>query len=305
MRGCRAITLSFAQANNDEHLMASSAAMGVILALLSAVLYGCADFGGGRATRLAKATTVTITSQLAGFVAVLAIAPFFPHGPISARMLIAGGLGGIAGGVGIMLLYQALAVGTMSIVSPVTAVCAALVPLLGGLLLGERPGVLALIGLICALAAIVLVSLVKGDHAPHAGSTILMAIGAGLAFGLFYLALAKSGPHPGMIPLVTARVASVGLACVVAMRRSEPFVVARAALPMVAGVGAIDMSANALFLLASHRGLLAVTGVIASLYPTSTVLLARWLDRERLRPVQWLGLGFATLALVLISGATS
>lgn len=281
--------------------MASSAAMGVLLALISAIVYGCADFGGGRATRLSNATTVTISSQLAGFAVVLVAAPLIPHGPLSSRMFIAGGLGGVAGGVGIMLLYQALATGTMSIVSPVTAVCAAAVPITAGLLLGERPGVLTLAGLMCALAAIGLVSLVKGEHDPHAGKTVLMAIGAGISFGLFYLALSRSGPKPGMWPLVAARVSSVLLAIIVAVLRREPMLVERQAAPLAMGVGALDMAANVLFLYASHLGLLAITGTIASLYPTSTVVLARWLDHEYLRPIQWVGLAFAAVSLVLIS----
>ncbi len=275
--------------------------MGVFLALISAIVYGCADFGGGRATRLSNATTVTISSQLAGFVVVLLAAPLAPHGPITSRMFIAGGLGGVAGGVGIMLLYQALATGTMSIVSPVTAVCAAAVPITAGLLLGERPGVVALVGLICALAAIGLVSLVRGEHDPHAGKTVMMAIGAGISFGLFYLALSRSGPNPGMWPLVGARISSVLLAVAVALVRREPMFVERKAAALVIGAGALDMTANVLFLYASHLGLLAITGTIASLYPTSTVVLARWLDHERLRPIQWLGLTFAAISLVLIS----
>ena len=121
--------------------------MGLVLAFFSAIVYGCADFCGGKATRRAAATTVTCSSQLVGL-AVLAVGvALVPADGPSLRVLGFGALGGLGGAVGIMLLYHGLAVGTMSIVSPVTAVTAAAVPLLTGtVLLGERPGALALAG---------------------------------------------------------------------------------------------------------------------------------------------------------------
>lgn len=275
--------------------------VGVLLALLSAIVYGCADYGGGRASRRASAATVTVTSQLAGLALIVALAPIVPHGPITTRMLLAGFIGGFAGGGGVMLFYHSLATGTMSIVSPVTATCAAAVPIIGGLLFGERPGRLALLGLALAIGAIVLVSMVKGEHDAHAGRTVVMSIGAGVLFGLFYVALSRSGPQPGIIPFLGARASSLSTAGFVALRQGHPLFVERKVLPLAAGTGILDMAANVSFLYASHMGLLTITGAIAALYPISTLILARWLDHERLRKIQWLGLAFALLAIVLIS----
>lgn len=112
--------------------------MGPLLAALSAVLYGCGDYCGGVATRRAPAWTVTVSSQLAGLVAVLVLVPLVPSSGPTAHDLLLGALGGVAGGTGIMLLYHSLARGTMSIVSPVTAVCAALVPAVVGVAAGDR-----------------------------------------------------------------------------------------------------------------------------------------------------------------------
>ena len=280
---------------------ATNAPLGVALALLSALVYGCADFGGGRASRLASATTVTFTSQLAGLLVVIIAAPVVPHGPITSRMLIAGFVGGIAGGGGVMLFYYLLANGTMSIVSPVTAVSAAAVPIIGGLLFGERPGVVALVGLALAIGAIVLVSMVKGEHDPHTTRTVLLSVAAGMLFGLFYVALSRSGPRPGVIPFLGSRLSSLSIAASFAVSRKEPLFVTRKAVPLAAATGIMDMVANVLFLYASLVGLLTITGAIAALYPISTLLLARFIDHERLRPIQWMGLVAALVAIVLIS----
>jgi uncharacterized membrane protein len=280
---------------------ATNPTLGLLLALLSALVYGCADFGGGRASRLASATTVTFTSQLAGLIVVMIAAPIVPHDPITTRMLIAGFVGGIAGGGGVMLFYYLLANGTMSIVSPVTAVSAAAVPIIGGLLFGERPGVVALIGLMLAIGAIVLVSLVKGEHDPHSARTVLLSVAAGVLFGLFYIALSRSGSRPGVIPFLGSRLSSLSIAGAIALSRTEPLFVPRKAVPLAAATGILDMFANVLFLYASLVGLLTITGAIAALYPISTLVLARFVDHERLRPIQWLGLVAALVAIVLIS----
>jgi drug/metabolite transporter (DMT)-like permease len=279
----------------------TNAPLGLALAMVSALVYGCADFGGGRATRLASATTVTFTSQLAGLCVVILAAPIVPHGPISTRMLLAGFIGGIAGGSGVMLFYYLLANGTMSIVSPVTAVSAAAVPIVGGLLFGERLRTLALVGLVLAIGAIVLVSLVKGEHDPHASRTVALSVAAGMFFGLFYVALSRSGPKPGVIPFLGARLSSMSIAGALALFRKEPLFVTRKAVPLAAATGIMDMTANVMFLYASLVGLLTITGAVAALYPISTLLLARFVDHERLRPIQWVGLFAALAAIVLIS----
>jgi uncharacterized membrane protein len=274
--------------------------VGALLAALSAVVYGSADFLGGLASRRAPATTVTVTSQLAGLlVLVIAVPLVGGHGPLTHAIGI-GALGGLAGGLGVMLLYRGLAVGTMSIVSPVTAVCAALVPLVVGLALGERPGALALVGVVCSVIAIVLVSLVPGEGGQRdARAVVLIALAAGVCFGGFYVALAKAGRASGLWPLVGARPASIGIALLLARVRREPALVPRVGAATAVATGLLDMTANVLFLEAARHGQLAVVGVLGSLYPVSTVVLARTIGHERLRAVQIAGLALAVAGLVL------
>lgn len=277
--------------------------VGVILATLSAMVYGFADFCGGKATRRAATWTVTASSQLAGLVTVLLCLPFaWGDGP-TLRAIGLGGVGGIAGAVGIMFLYHGLAHGTMSIVSPVTAVVAALVPVLFGVLaLGERPGALPLVGIGCALAAVALVSGAGGGgRDAHVLRTVRWAVLSGMGFGTFFIFLQRVGDDAGAWPLVGARPVSIALAALVAQRSRQPVLVPRSAWPLAVAAGALDMAANLLFIFAAARGDLAVIAVLASLYPVSTVALARVVDREVLRPVQAAGLVFAFAALALIA----
>lgn len=277
--------------------------MGLILATLSSVVYGFADFCGGKATRRASTWTVTASSQLAGLVTVLVCLPFaWGEGP-SVRAVGLGAIGGIAGAVGIMFLYHGLAHGTMSIVSPVTAVVASLVPVLFGVVvLDERPGTVPLIGIFFALAAVALVSASGGGgRDAHLLRTVRWAVGAGLGFGTFFVLLQRVGDDAGAWPLVGARPVSIALASLVAMRSRQPILVPRSAWPLSIAAGALDMVANLLFIFAAARGDLAVIAVLASLYPVSTVALARIVDREVLRPVQAAGLVFAFAALALIA----
>jgi drug/metabolite transporter (DMT)-like permease len=219
------------------------------------------------------------------------------------RVIVLGAVGGIAGAVGIMLLYHALAHGTMSIVSPVTAVVAAVVPFAFGVaVLGQRPSVAALVGIVCALAAIALVSASgHGERDAHAIRTIWWAVGAGCGFGTFFVFLDRAGGHAGVWPLVGARPVSILLAALVARRARQPVLVPRRGWPLAVPAGGLDMVANMLFLFATAHGEVSITAVVASLYPASTVALARTIDHEQLHRVQVVGLVFAAAALVLIA----
>lgn len=279
--------------------------MGIFLALFSAILYGCADFCGGKSTRKAASSTVTCSSQLAGL-GILAVAVFFvPGDGPSFRVIGFGALGGLGGALGLLLLYHGLAVGTMSIVSPVAAVTAATIPVVvGTVLLGERPGWLALTGIAFALTAIALVSLGGGGGpTPHSARIVMIALGAGVGFGLFFVFLQRAGDpaEVGLWGLVAARPVSIAVAGLLALRQGQPLFPTRTAWPLVALAGALDQAANLLYVLSIGHGLLSLLAVLASLYPLSTVALARVIDRERLRPVQLAGLGSALLGLVLIA----
>ena len=277
--------------------------MAVILALTSAVVYGAADFLGGLASRRTSAFGVVAMSQVVGLAALLALLPWL-GGPVDGTDLAWGVAAGVAGASGLVLFFRTLARGVMSVIAPVTAVTSAAVPVLVGLLGGNRIGLWAAAGIALALAAVVLVSAEGGMSALRAArpASLAPALAAGTAFGFFFVLLDRTSEEAGVTPLVAARMASVALVVVLVLATRQSLRVTRPALPLVALSGVGDMTANALFLLATQQeGQLAITGVLASLYPVSTVMLAQVLLRERLAGAQVAGLGTAAAAIVLIT----
>lgn len=277
--------------------------MAVVLALASAVVYGTADFLGGLASRRASVPAVVALSQATGLVALLLLLPWL-GGPGTGADLLWGAGAGLAGATGLLVFFRTLAGGVMSVVAPTTAVTAAAVPVLVGVLSGDRVGVPATIGILLALVAVALVSAEEGLGALRAArpAALLPALLAGLAFGCFFVLLDQTREESRLTPLVAARVASIALVVLVAAAGRRSLRPPRAALPLVLSSGVMDMAANALFLLATQApGQLAITGVLASLYPVSTVVLAQVLLRERLAGAQVAGLVAAAAAVVLIT----
>ncbi len=276
--------------------------MAVVLSLASALVYGAADFCWGLAARRASVFAVVALSQFAGLVLLLVLLPFLGGRPTGVA-LAWGAAAGLAGGTGLGLFYRALGDGVMSVVAPVTALCAAAIPVLVGLLRGERLAVPAAAGIAIAFVAVALVASEGGvpswEVARRAG--LFPALAAGSAFGVFFVLLAQTRESSGLWPLVGARAASIGLIVSAAAVARRSVRAPKAVLPIVVLAGAADMAANALFLLATREGLLVITGVLASLYPVSTVILAQLVLRERLAGSQLLGLSAATLAVVLIA----
>lgn len=280
--------------------------MAYLLALLSAGFYGAADFTGGLATRRATAIPVVLLSQACGLVLVALALPLLPAATPSTADLLWGAAAGFAGGIGVALLYRALAVGTMSVVAPTTAVAAVALPVLTSIALGERPGWLAIVGILLGIVSIVLVSRQAAPAhsqiggSPDRPSGVGPALIAGIGIGVFLLALAQTRREAGMWPLLTDRIASVAFFAIVAVvgRRSLRMPVNLAALAI--GGGALDMIANALYLLAVRIGPLSPVVTLSSLYPASTVLLARAILGERLSPWQIVGVVTALVAVVLI-----
>jgi drug/metabolite transporter (DMT)-like permease len=275
----------------------------VVLALSSAVVYGASDFLGGLASRRTSVFGVVALSQLVGLAALLVLLPWL-GGPVSAADLGWGAAAGLAGAAGLVVFFRTLAGGVMSVVAPVTAVTAAAVPVLVGLAGGDEIGTRAAVGIALALVAVVLVSAESGLSALRAArpSALAPALLAGSMFGLFFVLLDRTSADAGLTPLVTARIASVTLVVLIALAGRQSLRVTRSALPLVAVSGLGDMAANGLFLLATQAdGQLAITGVLASLYPVSTVVLAQVVLRERLVGAQVAGLLTAATAVVLIT----
>ena len=280
--------------------------MPYLLAVLSAVFYGAADFTGGIVTRRVAAIPVVLLSQASGLVLIALVLPLLPTAAPQARDLWWGAAAGLAGGVGVALLYHALAIGTMSVVAPTTAVAAVAIPVISSIALGERPGSVAVVGILLGIASIALVSRqTKTSTEQGHRSGVGTALASGVAIGLFLLALAQTRPTSGLWPLLMARATSVTLFAVVAIagRRSLQMPARLAALAV--GGGTLDMLANALYLLAAQVGPLSLVVTLSSLYPASTVLLARILLGERLNAWQTAGVASALVAVVLIVRSAS
>lgn len=274
--------------------------MTIQFALPAAVSYGVADFAGGLATRRTSNTLAVIAiSQLAGTVPLLPALLLLPGRP-SAAAAGAGALAGIAGSAGLLLYFRGLARGPMGVVAPVSALTGAGLPLLVGVLAGESAGPLTVGGVVMALLAVALAAAGTARDGAAAGG-LLLAIGSGVGFGLFFVALDASPADSGLWPLLAAKVAAVVVfgAVVLARRSSDEALWTRCGLIVLSG--AADMVANILFLLATRNGALSVSAVVVSLYPVVVVMLARFLLGERLTWLQASSVALALTASALLS----
>lgn len=275
--------------------------MAIVLSLLAALTYGAADYVGGFASKRNEVFRVVLISQLFGTVPLLLIFPLLNDGHISADAIRWGCAAGVAGGAGVVLLYRGLAKGRMSVVAPITSVEAAAVPVLFGLITGERPGLWSLVGVVVALLAVALVSS-SAETAPLEGSSgVPEAIGAGIAFGIFFIVLDQAGDGAGMWPILAMRATSLVLVAIALVATKTALRPASGTLWWIALSGVLDVAANVLYLLSTRHGLLSLVAVITSMYPAATVVLARLLLNERLTQNQLVGLGLAAVGVTLIA----
>ena len=278
--------------------------MALVLALLSAVFYGTADFLGGFAARRAPTLAATVWAQGIGFGVALLALPLFPGVLPSAVEALWGVGAGLTGGLGVAMLYHGFAVGRVSVIAPVTAVCSIAIPVLVAFGLGERPGCLAVAGIAVAIASVALIS--RHQDAAVGGSgrrdrSLAIGLACGVVIGAFFVCLARAGTASGVWPLLIARAASTAALAGAAGVAKVPIAIPRGVVPIVVACGVIDMVANALYLVAVRDGPLGLVATLASLYPASTVLLARVVFRERLQPMQSVGLACAAAAIVMIT----
>ena len=275
--------------------------MGIALGLLAALLYGGSDFGGGLLSRRLGSLPVTIVGS-AGALLLVWPALLLAPGPAPSMRAIAWGLAaGLGGGTGTLVLYRGLARGQMSVVGPVSAVGAAVLPVLVGVALGERPGPLTIVGVLVALPAIALVA-ASGTAARGVLRTALVdGLVAGVAFGILFVGLAQAGPGAGLWPVASEQTSTLLVVLAVAVKSRAPLRIGirAAGLPFLAG--AAGMAATLAYFYATHYSMLATVAVIVSLYPGVTVLLARLILHERFSSAQRAGLGLCTLAIVAIA----
>ncbi|GAA4979403.1 drug/metabolite transporter (DMT)-like permease [Nonomuraea thailandensis] len=276
--------------------------MTVLLATACAIVYGTADFFGGLATRRSQVLSVVVISQIAGLALILGLLPLLP-GTYSHAALLWGLAGGLSGAAGLVLFYRSLATGVMSVVAPTTAVTSAALPVVFGLVTGERPQVWALVGVVLALGSVLLVSQEKPGGGHGSLSSVLTALAAGAGFGGFFILLAMAPHEAGLWPLVGARLSSVSTVALLALLTRRALRPGPGSLPVILAAGVLDMAANVLYLLAQRDGLLSLVAVLVSLYPASTLLLANRVLGERLRAVQVVGVVCALAAVALIAVA--
>ena len=271
-----------------------------MLALASAAAFGTADFLGGLASRRASALLVTLAAHLAGLVVVLPVVLVL-RAPVDPASLAWGAASGVCGCAGAVVFFRALASGAMAAAAPVTAVVSAALPVLAGVLLGERPAVRAWLGVGAGLLAVGAISRGGGSSTRIDRRVVALALAAGIGFGLFFVFLSRASHASGLWPLLGARVGSLSLLTSVILAGRMPWRATPAILGLGAVSGGVDMTANALFLLATRQAELALVAVLASLYPAATVLLAITVLRERLRALQAVGVALALLAVALIA----
>jgi uncharacterized membrane protein len=275
----------------------------IALGFGTALCWGLADFLGGIRTRRLTLALVLLVSQLCGLAAIAVVvgvgALEVPSGTDVAPALIAG----VCQLAGIAALYRALAIGTMSVISPISASGAAVLPVVVGVAAGERPGALQVAGMAAAFAGVALATRTEGAAGGGSPSQALaLSAVAALGFGGFYVgmdAAADSADPLGALLIARAAAAAALLAVLVAARPrlggSAPD------LPALALIGLLDVGANACFALGTETGLLSVVAVLASLYPVGTVVLARALLGERLAAVQAAGVAVALTGVALIA----
>jgi drug/metabolite transporter (DMT)-like permease len=283
--------------------------------LVSAVSWGAGDFAGGVATRLSNNVVAIFLAQGTGLLVAVLLLVLSQEAMPGAEALALASIAGAAGALGLGAFYLALSRGTMGIVAPLTALIGAIIPAVVGIARGDQVGVLVLVGMVVALAAVVLISLperrvgspalaaFRGSKAREWGLIII----AGVGFAGFFVFIDASHDAGGAVwwPLFmvklagTASVLAAGLV-LAPLGRLPDLRPGRGALVMGVLAGMGDLGGNLFFVLASGVGELAVVVVLSSLYPVGTVLLARVILHERLGAVRIAGIALAIGGVVLI-----
>ena len=274
--------------------------MPIVLALLSSLVWGLADFLGGTLSKKRKAIAVIGGSQSFGLLFATILSLAFGLWTWDTSVWINGIIAGALGLLGLVGFYTALATGQMGIVAPISSL-SAVVPVTIGLAQGERPGTMQVTGIVIALIGVVLASgpELKGDVDPR---PVFLAFFAAVTFGFCVYFMAKGGQINPTMTITAMRATQVAVVLIMALAIMSFGGLIKKDIPLLATIGVTDAGANILFAFAASLGLLCVVAVLGSLYPIVTVLLAWWIHKERLIPVQYLGIvvTFAGVALIAV-----
>lgn len=283
--------------------------MGIVLALVSSLLWGVGDFAGGTASRRRPALVVVAASQAVGLVAVSALATARGDWSTPLSYLPWAVAAGLVGATGLLAFYQALASGTMGVVSPIAAL-SVIVPVAVGLVLGQWPPVVVGAGFVCAIAGVVAAS---GPERASGRSLrpVALAVVAAACFGAVLILIAQGAQASPVMTMVAMRLASVtalsAVIVVVVIRRRSAGAGAGLGSPrggwaVVAIAGLFDVGANLAYAYASTLSVLSIVAILGSLYPAVTVVLARVVHGERMTRLQQAGIAVALVGVCLIAG---
>lgn len=269
----------------------------VALGLASAASWGAGDFSGGLASRQAPAAGVVVASQAVGIALLVVLAAVTGEAAPTPGQLVWAALAGANGAFGLLALYSALASGRMGIAAPVSGVVGAVVPVIVGTAVYGSPGALRFLGFALALAGVWLLTAAHGGVSRASRRELTLPVLAGVSFGLFLVCIHRAGGSAVLWPLTAARATSMGVLTAIGGVTGTLGLPRRSALGLTCLAGILDTGGNAFFVLAAQAGRLDVAGVLSSLYPASTVVLACLLLGERLTGRQAAG-AIATLAAI-------
>ena len=275
--------------------------IGILLALSAALAYGAADFIGGVGSRRYSSWQVVLVGQAAGAIVMLVAGLTLPGRPSTADFAWAL-LAGVGSATGSIFLFRGLARGRMGLVAPISAVGAAVLPVLVGVALGERPSWLAWIGVLAALPGIWLVSReTTSDRPARTRGPLVDGAIAGAGFGILFIALGQISADAGLLPLAANQLIGAILTIVTATSLRQPWRPGRGVLGWGSVSGVLGASGTLAFVVATGATSLGIAGVLASLYPAVTVLLAAGVLGERIGTGQRMGIGICTLAVAVLA----
>ncbi len=279
--------------------------LSIIFGLASALSWGAGDFTGGLASRRTGAYRTVFYGEAIGVVLLFAGLLFSDEGFPGTRSMLLAMLAGAVGTVGLMLLYHSMTLGLMSIATPVSALLAAVLPVVVGMFKEGFPGILTVIGFAFALLAVWMISQSEGcvtDILAHL-SDLKLPLLAGIGFGLYFVVMHEATSGGATLwPMVFSRSGGMTLIIIYMLTTRTPWKVEdRSVWPVLALNGLLDISGNVFFILAGQAGRLDVAAVLSSLFPGGTVVLAWIFLKERLNRNQWIGIGSALIAIVLMT----
>lgn len=270
--------------------------LAIAIALVASVSWGVADFIGGIKSRALPLLTVIGLSQAAGLVLIAVLVAARGKGPPDAHYALYAAISAVGGLTGLTAFYRGLSIGAMSVVAPVSSLSAA-IPVVFGLVTGERPSAVQGVGMVVALAGVALAAREEGpegaEPGPRVASGVGLALVAAFGFGSFFVGMDEAAKGDPLWAILINRITGVALLALLVAALRPRLALGRGDLAALGAVGVLDMGANALFAVATREGLVSLVSVVASLYPVVVIALAHLVLRERTSPLQLVGAGLA------------